>query len=495
MYRVLVVEDDVLIRRVYPVVINWERLGFYIAGMVDNGIEALEFLRKDPVDVVMTDICMPLLNGIELAGEIKTRYPGIKTVILSAYSEFDYARKAIDYGVYSYLLKENEFHEVSECFRRIKEDLDRERAELSGKWDMCDPSVFFTRISEHKREQGKPGAKPGWILGEVVWDEPSLVTRQQEEEIIGEIREELEQNLNGALFPYGMKKLFLFDEKKEEEGYIYFLREAEEAEAAFSIYWYGTVHNESQTAAGAAKLKLWQKGHFFLAGRRIIKEPMHIGSEGIKEILTVSEREKKAKQLSDAMDSGSAKAVEWVIRQLGKELCNSSYRREDILFLVKGIYLELMRYDKDTENIKKRIGQMDNCATFQRLQEVLQEACYETMEEKEKSKENGRAIVRNAAAYIREHYREPLTLRQMAEYCHVHPNYFSYLFLEETGINFIDMLTELRLKEACRMLCETDKKIYEIAEETGYHKPRYFSDLFKKKMGCTPFEYREKYGK
>lgn len=497
MYKILVVEDDVLIRRVYPVVINWERLGFCIAGMVDNGLEALEFLQREAVDVVLTDICMPVLNGIELAGEIKTNYPGIKTVILSAYSEFDYAKKAIDCGVYSYLLKENEYHEISECFRRIREELDQERqAEAAAfKTDGEKLSEWFQKMKDNINASDGARTENGWVLGAVAWDNPEEIPEQNKKAVCGNIRDVLEQKLNGTLWVCETKILFLFGAEQEDDGFLFFSKEIEAAEEAFSVYWYGVVHNGQEADIGLSELKRWMEKRFFLAGRCMITGIPKTGPREKEDILSVRVREKEKRLLLNAMNSGNDEALAGEIRNLKRKLCcPMQYSAIDVQFFVKGLYMELMRYSKNAQKAKERIGEMDLCTTLQSLMRVLQDACYESMEEEKKNRESGRIVVSAAVAYMEEHFREPLTLKQIAEESHVHPNYFSWLFLNETGIHFIDLLTQLRLKEAQRLLCETDKKIYEIAEEIGYHKPRYFSELFKKHTGYTPYEYREKYG-
>jgi two-component system sensor histidine kinase YesM len=127
MYRLLFVEDEDIIRKVFPNIIDWASAGIEISGTARNGQEALKLLETDKVDIVLTDIRMPVMNGLELADRIKRRYPAIKTILLTAYSEFEYARKGIEYGVYGYLLKSIGEEEVTAYFRDLKDTLYRER--------------------------------------------------------------------------------------------------------------------------------------------------------------------------------------------------------------------------------------------------------------------------------------------------------------------------------------------------------------------------------
>lgn len=126
MYKVVLVEDEEIFRKVLPEIIDWNALGFQIVKVVDNGRKALEYLQEEQADVILTDIRMPVLNGLDLAMEVKNRYPATKIILLSAFNEFDYARKGIDCGVYGYILKSEGEEEIEKYFRSLKETLDNE---------------------------------------------------------------------------------------------------------------------------------------------------------------------------------------------------------------------------------------------------------------------------------------------------------------------------------------------------------------------------------
>jgi two-component system sensor histidine kinase YesM len=127
MYHLLIVEDEEIIRRALPLIIDWRAIGFEVVGTTGSAAEALQIIDEQSVDVVLTDIKMPIVSGLELAGELKTRFPEIKTVLLSAYRDFNYALKGIEYGVYGYLLKTDSKTEIRNYFVKLKDDLDRER--------------------------------------------------------------------------------------------------------------------------------------------------------------------------------------------------------------------------------------------------------------------------------------------------------------------------------------------------------------------------------
>lgn len=105
MYRVLLVDDEVLVREAISENISWEELGYELAGSCQNGKEAMEFLEKNPVDVVLTDICMPYVDGMELSEFVYKNYKKTNIIIFSGFDDFEYAKKAIKFNVEEYLVR------------------------------------------------------------------------------------------------------------------------------------------------------------------------------------------------------------------------------------------------------------------------------------------------------------------------------------------------------------------------------------------------------
>lgn len=124
MYKLLIVEDEKMIRDGLVNQVPWSEYGYETVGSCSNGASALDMIRRELPDVVLTDIKMPVMSGIELMERIKNDYPKIKIVILSGYNEFEYARKGIEYGAYSYVLKPTKEKDFSEVFLRLKKELD-----------------------------------------------------------------------------------------------------------------------------------------------------------------------------------------------------------------------------------------------------------------------------------------------------------------------------------------------------------------------------------
>ncbi len=137
-YRVLIADDEEIIRTGLSTMVDWRALGFRVVGAVANGVAALDFMGQEPVDVVLADIRMPRLTGLEMARKLKDIHSSVKVVILSGYDSFPFAKEAIEQGVFSYLLKPCKAAELIEVFQRLKILFDSERRELDPRLTYAD---------------------------------------------------------------------------------------------------------------------------------------------------------------------------------------------------------------------------------------------------------------------------------------------------------------------------------------------------------------------
>ena len=150
MYKLIIVDDEKVIRKGIRDYIDWGSMGFEVADIFEDGKEAIEYLGSHMVDVVLTDIEMAEVSGLEMAKYIKNNHLSQRVVIISGYKEFEYARKAVEYGVEHYLLKPIRMEEVQKVFTKIAEELDiskeEEKKKLSARQD-------FTEVLPELREQ------------------------------------------------------------------------------------------------------------------------------------------------------------------------------------------------------------------------------------------------------------------------------------------------------------------------------------------------------
>jgi two-component system response regulator YesN len=157
MYEMLIVDDEEMSRESLATYFPWEEYGFHISGQAADGKEALEFLEGHAVHVVLTDISMPVMNGIELAEELQKKPDHPCIVFLSAYDDFHYAQDAIRYGVRFYILKPSGFQEIRETFTRIRQELDKKYHVSDLLPDLKDEDAVIEKVKEYIAKEYRTG--------------------------------------------------------------------------------------------------------------------------------------------------------------------------------------------------------------------------------------------------------------------------------------------------------------------------------------------------
>jgi two-component system response regulator YesN len=149
MYKLLIADDEYEIRNGLCNFFPWNEIGFQIVGQAENGKQAYEFLQSNSVDVVLSDIMMPVMTGLELAERIKDSKIRVRVIFLSGYKDFEYAQKALEYGLTNYILKSTNFNELIRVFSTLKKELDRENtgcAEAEPKTPTKDEMSYNEKI-------------------------------------------------------------------------------------------------------------------------------------------------------------------------------------------------------------------------------------------------------------------------------------------------------------------------------------------------------------
>lgn len=533
MYRLLIVEDEEIFRNVLPLIVDWNSIGFEVAGIVENGHKALEILEKVQPDVILTDIRMPVLNGLELAMEVKTRYPGIKVVLLSAFNEFDYARKGIDCGVYGYILKSDGEDEIEDYFAKLKKVLDEENLRnMAGDEMWRQREVLLKSILEDRTGSGEANLEKARKLGITPYTSGLRIALFQLDEykyisfrsgvnraqsINRLIRSYLYKNVEiqnmGIVIgmddmvcvlwsipekAYLQNAVEVFDGLKEELGMLD--RNDDE---------YITV----SCAAGSKVLNLQELPGVYHDAREALFYRTHTNGNCIinfdslpcnsSGVLTFTEETRLLKEIMPVIHGGSTEKILDYLGKLENSFIAAKYTDINIISgfasrLILAIIGDMgkMGVKSDAFFTKSNyiVKELGYCGTtglvFRKLEGFIIEAFVLLNGE---NNVQSRKIVDEAVSYIRKNYATQLSLDKTAKHVNVHPVHLSRLFSKDLGETFKRVLMETRIEEAKRLLKDINYRVYEISSLVGYEKPRYFSELFRSMTGLTPLEYREKF--
>lgn len=534
--KVLIADDEVKICQLIRHLVDWEALGLSVVDVVNDGKAAYESICRNRPDIVITDIRMPNYDGLELIRLCREKFPDTYFIIISGYSEFDYAKNAIRYGVEDYLLKPIKKKELEGALSRIREKYDssntaelekerlrsmadsakdRIRQDLLADVLRCaeEPGAVFGLEMEEANRKYQCGFRPGLFTAVIfqLYQKQGAMRRDSLDFLAGKLREIVQEQLRGCctelltLAREGGAACLL---NTPEDGF----RQAETQfhrvrTAAFSEIFSGTVliagvggsHAEFGSAAACfreAKVALMNR--IGRPNEHVIEYPgLVFSGRTVSDFFDVRMRSDLT-AAQERMDSGSVlRCIETLRDRL------EGYRTDAVLVLRCVLELaETLQFGSknygpsfeefDPEEYRRKF---ESVLTFEELFDwIIGDAAGKYRKFTDQKKVAEKKPIRAAKQYIYDNYNRNLTLESVSGFVGFNPTYFSVLFKKETGRNFSEYLTDLRMKNAKTYLVSTDMDIADIAAEVGYGDLKYFSKLFKKSTGINPTEYRKLYG-
>ena len=504
MYEVLIVDDEEIVCRGMAQFVKWEKCGFEVAGIAASVDEALRMLEKMSIDVVFTDIRMPEKSGIDLLKEVQENYPDIQTVVLSGYSDFDYAKDAIRYGAMEYLTKPVNLGEVEELLERLAKNLERRHKEARiHTYHMEGLLLSIARgYADAEIEKYNLPKLETWYGISVFMTEKSL-----DEENVAKEKQAMQKRISAVipdaiLLDSSVYGLFAIVPVKEEAEFTYFVSILEQVCCADSCWAMGISKEKRGIARLAESFKETEQAmRYLMADTRKkvifyqnIEKLFSEKSSQIQEILTEflcrlhgGEDKKQVvrwlEQVLTTMESTERMSVlefqtvciRFLIEVNG-HLQNTELEKEDLHDRLNEVLQQLLCCENSQDVLRWMFSYLDWMT-----EELVQSST-------QKLSGGGIAEIQN---FIRQHYSENISLNMLAEQFYMHPNYLSRLFKEKTGENFVEYLMEVRMQKVKELLKDSDCKIIEICGMVGYDNPRSFSKAFKHYTGLTPREYRD----
>lgn len=510
--KVLLVDDDRLAVSYMKSVVDWEALGYEIAGTAYNGRQALTLAERCSPQLIITDIIMPHMNGIQLCKRIKEKSKETRVVLLTAYGEFEYAREAVQIGVDYYLIKdeinENYLKEKLGLLKDMITDTERLSHMIFQKAIVDYFQLGEEYVQAHYQEKSLNEffkRKYDYIL--IEQDFPMLLDAGWELPASeGKLPEILEQCLRIA--EEGTKKIRLYSilpenrillvletggkSEYEEKKRNYHIgkricgRLNEKKGFRFTVYVTDYQVRFAEIYRMLTENREQLQSKYFLGTGRVY---------GMMENQMRDERTEYAITAPAAEDALAGSGLSALL----EEIWDAFYLKKNVVsFLLKQYticYQALLTEErKYTLQMSVNDAMSGGLYDFREIQDWL-EGYYDKVLrlQKEAGKKACRPEVEKALRYLNEHYREPqLKISQIAGYLGISESRLCVIFKEDTKMTIIQCLTALRIEKAKRLLKTTDYKIYEIAELVGYSNSQYLSQVFYKETGCFPLDYKNR---
>lgn len=529
MYKLLIVDDEEIIRTGLQQGIDWEAMGFAPPLTAGNGQEALGIIAGESPHVVLTDIRMPGMDGLELLARIHREYPLIRTVILSGYNDFEYARQGMAFGAETYLLKPTTNREILETFTRLCDDLRQEEGQRQQQEEWRQRSLqvhsleldrFFRRLVQGDLHE------PGRFDEEVRHLQLRIPSRWSCGFVLepcgekpGTLPEDLAERLQARLEsgPGGSGEggrlllrvlaqdanslaILLFQENPISLAQLDRLaglavREASQASGQAFACGVGPPASPSGRVAEslaksrkAVRMAYYDDAPHLYHWDRIVIGPVTPDlEESVRKTgdeLLAALRQSREEPLATVLDAYFGRMRKWKP--------DPDWLVETTVLLMNRCIQLLEDLSADAGGIRESASfrSLSRCATLTCLKNKVSDQC--RIIQARLGEELGSEVVRRAIAYLRENLGSRVRLEDYAASQFLNASYFSAHFKEKTGISFTAYLNNLRIEQAMRLLARHDHHISEIAEQVGFYDTAHFCRVFKRVVGQTPLEYRKR---
>lgn len=524
--KALLVDDEINIMRNLQTVIPWEELGIGIIGMATNGVKAMEMIEEHAPDLILSDIRMPVMDGIALLKWLQERKYEGEVMMLTGFQEFDYARSAVKYGAKDFILKPIDYEELRQIVERLALQIRERRMERlkeEKKWKrlsslayekiLLDVLLDYTSVSSLHLlpEDGDMPEKLAYTLLVADLDGYSQIARPWSER---------ERKLwNFAVKNVLQEALFLYE-------LAYAVLQTREGEWCLLIE-----HRTDCAVPGPEEIQVWSES-LQRAVEQYAKLPVSIGifaspvpmerlaegykcvqrslqlSPGKQHVLFVDgagggdETNEPLWSLLDELVAGlklkDRSKVEQATRGLHASvkviLSQSVLRVEQMLHFV---VLHLMREMREIgllggEQEVAVWAKLEKSVSVKELLDTIDGLTNDCMNAG-LMKKTGEVLMVSAKDYIQRHMSTDFGIEEVADYLGISCSYFSMLFKQQYGETFVEHLTRQRMELAKSLLVMTDKSVTSIGNKVGYAERRYFTKVFHKQEGMTPTEFRERH--
>jgi two-component system response regulator YesN len=534
--KMVIADDEVLTLDLMERILDWDNMGIRITGLAKDGYEACSILADEKPDILITDIRMPGMDGLELIKWARCWYDDLKIIIISAHDEFEYAQKAMTYGVAGYVLKPVDDERLEDLVNKVLKEI-RDTKEHQIKYcesksiarDRILKQLLYSRrdTGELKETMDKLGISIkcecfnmlNIIIDNHTYDEPYNEHMRFEEmhethssEIVRLI-EECEDETTGEILVFENRPgewiaMLNHDACRYTEDRAIIAKKLgcsiiNRLQLEIGIKCFIGISKphsglEEMSKAYADTLDLI-KYRFYFGDCDMLTGSDVYGSSDIEEIKILEQHNLYIKHLRNGNEMEAIKVIENIFNNIyanakmepdriynnclellimaRKELSGGDYTNVEAARYLNEIGIKTLSSFKTLQGLKTYLLNITS--------QVSKSLC------KSQGREVNR-LIQKAREYIAENYNQNITLEDICKAISVSRNYFCYLFKREMGEGIWDYLTRYRIEKSKELLRSSDLKNFEISYRIGYENPSYFSKMFKKYAGMTPQEYRSK---
>ena len=525
LYKIIIVDDEEEIRLGVIKKINWEEHGFTVVGDAENGQEALEMAEKLHPDVIMTDIKMPFMDGLELGKRIVDLMPSTKIIIFSGSDDLEYAHQAIKMNVAEYVLKPINSIELIEVLKRLREKLDKE---YDDKRNIEKLQKHFLESIPVIREQFLIGALEGRITKDQ-WKENEKklgldfisnyicvavinidgLSMDQDSGLVSiSIKNMVDETMgnycNFISFPY-LDKIVVLSSFYEKDNITNVIKGLDTVCKFFECVFGSTISvGLGRILDDISDIRVsYNTAQSALNYRLILGNGKTIYIDDVEPDNSVQLQFDDQDEIKflNSIKLSNEEDIKEVVENIFVKIQDSFVPLEKYrIYLMEVLTAMLKLTQSYSIEISSIFGEnfnlymyLEQFSSIEEIKDWFKEKSLYLNEIIKKERVNSsKILVEKAKEYIKNNYSDcEMSVEKLCSNLHVSPTYFSTIFKKETDMSFVNYLTNIRLEEAVKLLNTTDDKTYIIATKVGYQEANYFSYVFKKKFGISPSRYRK----
>jgi two-component system response regulator YesN len=523
MFRVLIVEDEFIVRYGIRSMIDWEKVGMTVIGEAANGQEALDLIGQELPDILITDIKMPILDGIALITQVRKISPQMKILILSNLEDFQYAKEAIRHGVSEYLIKSDMMpRDFEQALLKVKEAIEESSHTNEEKRDtriepMWKEKVLLDLVQGTQTQTDSQHIKS--MIESIGLLDVNLplyamhISKNALEQGISEgqayIRKALESPLIKGLLRYevfsdkqGEMNVLLFPDMPAVQGQKLVREIAQSLLIHLSdtytmrctigissgIHAWSELHLAYQQAMTAAKYKM------FVGGGKVIANGVdYVPMDSGQIVMKVS-----TSHIHSMVYAFQSKELQTYLETLfgqlayGKDYDMVQIISLELLIMLTTLWSDVSSDQQSVLHLKKQyFDQLSKLETIDQTRAWFMRSFDELVKHMIQIYNSDRNSIIKATQYVQQYYHLEISLQSISSFVHLSKNYFANLFKKEMGESFLEHLTRIRIEKA-KTLLTGELKTADIGNLVGIPDPKYFSKVFKKITGISPYEYRSR---
>ncbi|PKG25267.1 response regulator [Niallia nealsonii] len=524
--KVLLVDDEEMIRNGIYEAIDWGKLGMEVIGQAEDGEEALQIFQELEPQLILTDIKMPFMDGLELVEKVKRLSADTYIIIISGYDEFQYAQKAVKLGANDFILKPIDLDYLEQLLVKIKMDDEQKKMKALEENTLKERAVqsltvlkadFFKELIFRKLtdEQVKEKIQELWTGNIFAYNSVMIIQLDESDKdnqavypLFHFVKERMAKEQSQHFVEMNKNELVIcllgeneFVVNNRMKMIMNTIRSFQVQYAAYSFtIALGTVYSSLASLPDSYEEALEALGYKFILGnnQNIFYEKIKEKKENQASIIKNIDQE-----IIYSIDFTDKENIKVEVTRLFSNI--KSAGRDSYLYsqlIVSSIYMSSIQTLNEVggnmgeifEDPMKELKQISKSHTIEDALHQLLTSLYKIADYVNK-RGGGKIpnLIDKAKRYMTQNFQTPsLSLDDAASHINVSNSYFSIIFKQETGYTFVDYLTLLRMEKAKYLLKASSYRTYEISELVGYNNSTYFSTLFKRQFGCSPSEYRKK---